>query len=119
MQRNYTKADDELIYAEIVKQKSVKRAAECLASVLGRTANSIQSRYTSIIRHTFPPIDLDVNRGVSCHQEPLEIKFKIPEKVMAERDRRLAARMVQPEVSRLLGDPPPGYSALDRQRAGA
>lgn len=115
----YTREEDELIHAEIVKQKSVKRAAQILAPIIGHSVCSIQHRYTSFIRLMYPPVKLDVGRGVRCHQGPLELSIAVPQSIIAERERLHAARLAQSDTSRLLGDPPPGYSALDRQRAGA
>lgn len=115
----YTRDEDDLIHAEIIKHKSVKRAAAVLAPIIGRSAGSIQSRYTSFIRRMYPPVKLDVGRGVRCHQEPMELSIAVPQSIIAERERLHAARLAQSDTSRLLGDPPPGYSALDRQRAGA
>jgi hypothetical protein len=41
---------------------------------------------------------------------------RIPEKSMAERDRRTLARSQRDLTAQFFGDPPPGYSALDQRR---
>jgi len=41
---------------------------------------------------------------------------RIPVDVIADRDAREAAKMLRDRTAEFCGDPPPGYSALDRQR---
>ena len=43
--------------------------------------------------------------------------MRAPPEVLAERDARLAARDRRDQTAEFFGDPPPGYSALDRKRA--
>jgi hypothetical protein len=43
--------------------------------------------------------------------------MRTPPEVLAERDTRLAARDRRNQTAEFFGDPPPGYSALDRRRA--
>jgi hypothetical protein len=42
--------------------------------------------------------------------------IRAPLEVLAERDARLAARDLRDQTATFFGDPPPGYSALDRRR---
>ncbi|MPZ58467.1 MAG: hypothetical protein GEU91_18635 [Rhizobiales bacterium] len=52
------------------------------------------------------------------HKKPDPVPYHaapiiVPEAVIEERDRRLLAQDRQALVARMMGDPPPGYSALD------
>jgi hypothetical protein len=49
--------------------------------------------------------------------EPVSGSMRVSPSLLTERDRRAAAREQLDQAGRLFGDPPPGYSALDRRRA--
>jgi hypothetical protein len=42
---------------------------------------------------------------------------RVPPEVLAERAARIAARNRRDQTAEFFGDPPPGYSALDRRRS--
>ena len=78
--------------------------------------------------HSYNAIDIALGRYVGATQQ----KFgqlgtpsrperpvggmRAPDHVLAERDRRLALLDQRTPTQAFFGDPPPGYSALDRQR---
>jgi hypothetical protein len=74
-----------------------------IADELKRTRDSISDR----LRKYGPSFGGNQFRGAAASPRAL-----------AERDAREEASRRQPPISALMGDPPPGYSALDRKRRG-
>lgn len=74
-----------------------------IARVLGRTVDSVANRYVAM-----GPAFSAGPRGGAVSAQAFE-----------DRERRREARDRQDLTASVLGDPPPGYSALDRRRAGA
>lgn len=69
-----------------------------IAKKLGRTVYAIKSKLQGRVAEAMAP--------------PTP-----PEDVLTERERLLDARARQCDIAHLMGDPPPGYSALDRMRS--
>jgi hypothetical protein len=58
-----------------------------------------------------------IMRGPRVHYNE-DMRNRPMQTTLVERARRLAALEQRTEVEILLGDPPPGYSALDKRRQG-
>jgi hypothetical protein len=82
---------------------------------------------------SFREIDAELKRPFNCSYQKYkslrrpaarsfisrDARVEIDKTAFEARDARKLAEMRQSETSRLLGEPPPGYSALDRKRSGA
>jgi hypothetical protein len=97
-----------------------------IGKLMGRTHQSCEHRWRWI---NMPPDQLksrsareaarkaklrQLEKGVR-HDLPVR-KMIVPDDVIVERDQKLSAPITIGSL--ILGDPPPGYSALDRKRQG-
>jgi hypothetical protein len=97
-QRDYTDH-----YGEDGPQGAQRAAFRKIASELNRSMDSVASRYVSM----GPSFSAGPRRGT------------LSEQAFADKERRNAAYGQRSLTATVLGDPPPGYSALDKRRPGA
>jgi hypothetical protein len=81
------------------------RAFSAIAKKLGRQKTSVENRF--------------VNNGGAFSRARMHVaehaEGKAPDYVIAERERRIEAINRRTPTQEFFGDPPPGYSALDRK----
>lgn len=82
-----------------------------ISKAVGISMSSVQTALNGIPRG--PRSNVQERRDYAC------ATTKAPESVLADRSRRLEAQSKQNYTSSFFGDPPPGYSALDKRRARA
>jgi len=82
-------------------------ACAAIGAALGRTPMAIKGRYR------------DYGVGFCSHASSYgQTDLRLDREAEQEREALLRARARQPPTAALFGDPPPGYSALDRRRQG-
>lgn len=84
-----------------------------IAEYLGRPKGSVQGRCRTMRGGRDRKVERSWSQRKASRAEVPTERDGIPECVLEERDRRLAASVTLSCV--LLGDPPPGFSALDRR----
>lgn len=98
----------------IGKRGARAAATRKIAAAIARTIGMVESRLTAF----GPTFDRPPRKRVEpkYDQTPICGSIRAPNDVLAERDRRLAAFDLRTPTQEFFGDPPPGYSALDRTR---
>jgi len=86
-----------------------KRKWSEIDRALGRPHGSSSSKYEGLRREKSPP----------AHQKDAGGRIEISAAQEAERAARKAAAQLRDLTAARFGDPPPGFSALDRKREGA
>jgi hypothetical protein len=79
---------------------------EIIGREIGRTASAIESR----LRSHGPTFSINPSRGPVARQDTEALQALVDARA------RYAARIRQNPCAILMGDPPPGYSALDQRR---
>lgn len=102
--------------ALMIKLRDVDRLGwSVIAPIFGRSTTSCASRYHAErerkVRDADPLIPHPITREVDKIITAADITAR-----MDERDQRYAAAFHRDITAIMCGDPPPGYSALDRQR---
>lgn len=83
------------------------RTYQLIARKLGRTAHSVADRFVACGPSFAPPRAPTMNVVGS---------MRVSESALAERDARYEASQLRDLTAATFGDPPPGFSALDRRR---
>ena len=115
---NYTPEDDALLNKLRAEGTPYKKIAE----IMGRTVDSLDRRYRII---NFSPAKLlarqekhNLNRRLNREiRNVADDPSRTPEAVLIDRAARATAPKTLTQI--FCGDPAPGWSALDRRRAGA
>jgi hypothetical protein len=92
---------------ELVRAKAMRNNNLSYAEIdrrLGRRTGSTQGKF-------------DYIASQNAKEPHIAGSMRAPEFVLAERDKRSAAADLRDQTATFFGDPPPGYSALDRKRA--
>jgi hypothetical protein len=98
------------------RMKVADATAEQIAEALGRTIESVRSKFKN---HGLPPPRL-VSRPVDpAATEDDAPARRVDASALADRDARAAASRGRTLTQSIFGDPPPGFSALDRKRQEA
>ncbi len=120
------------VYADHARSPpgALTRVLGLIADTLGRDSNNVYNRF----RNYGTTFDSAPSRHHAKRSKPLLapptprerragdefVGHKhVPDSVLLERDARAKARLAQSATSAVLGDPPPGFSALDRKRASS
>ena len=117
--------DDWFVALELAGQGA---SLEFIAEKLGRSLNQVMWKFDKEGRHR-PPRGGDRRSpgpkpghtfAPRVLPEPIS-PTRVPPDVLAQREARYQASLLRSRTQELLGDPPPGFSALDkkRQREGA
>jgi hypothetical protein len=93
------------VYGKHASPQQRWQVLEVIGRALDRTPSAVENRLRLY----------GASFGLNAASKPLTQPAEVTE-AMRERAVRLAAQLRQDPVSRLLGDPPPGYSALDQAR---
>jgi hypothetical protein len=114
--RHWTPEQD----AQLLELRSQGLQYRKISQILGRSVDALDRRHRLLIMSDAARAEMrehknELRRVNRMHKERAA-PINIPEDVWAERNARITApRTVS---ASLLGDPPPGYSALDRKRQG-
>lgn len=88
-----------------------RKSWEDMAEILGRTSWACRSKMHDLIAsHPYRNGGRKSARIETCHT------IVIPDHILADRDARYEASYRRTQTQEFFGDPPPGYSALDRKR---
>ena len=103
---------------------SKKDAFAAVAERIGRSQGATRTRYYYLnesFEGKIPYVpkkkpELPVRQLTAHKLNPVPFQFRIPESVLTERERRNEALDARDLTQSFCGDPPPGFSMLDRQR---
>jgi hypothetical protein len=94
---------------EVARAKAMRAAGHSYTAIdiaLDRYVGATQQKLTYGLKHVAARAERDHTTG----------GLRAPDCVLADRDARAAALDRRTPTQEFFGDPPPGYSALDRQR---
>lgn len=107
--RPWTKQDiNQLVALREVEKKQFGEIDE----ILGRSINSSRAKYHNVKA-------LEGHPGDGMIRLDTSMRVSVSPRALAERDIRSHALLHQSPTAALMGDPPPGRSALDRKQANA
>lgn len=114
--RHWTPEQD----AQLMELRSQGLQYRKISQILGRSIDALDRRHRLLIMSDAARAEMREHknelRRVNRTHNDRAAPINIPNDVWAERNARLTApRTVSASI---LGDPPPGYSALDRKRQG-
>lgn len=113
--------DDEEDWA-MIRMRAAGDMPQAIADALGRNKLSIKSRLQRYGAHTVKGAEAVIKSGVLLHPARALMHFvdgpTLAPGMLDEREQREQARGRRTLTASLCGDPPPGYSALDKRDAG-
>jgi hypothetical protein len=109
--------------AQLLKLRDEKMPYKEIAALMARSVDALDTRYRYITKSD-PERRIEMDRKNIMRRENRKITFRnyptdpatVPDQVLQDRN----ARITTPKTitAMLLGDPPPGWSSLDRKRQG-